>query len=404
MSIKTPWRLLCVLALLLLGSISVWAQDTDDDTDTSLPITEDVGYIVRSGDTLDGIGAIFDVSPTCIAEENDITNPAGLLVGDVLQIRISCPRYGEDPRDTGQQTVLIAREVSTFEDDCEGYRVQRNDSLDLIAFELDIAPLSLAAANDLVAPFTLEINQCLTVPEDAPSYEVVPALAGVNGTPLSEEDLQAGGGVGTYVIQPGDVLDLVAQELDVSLEALLIFNDIEDAAALTAGTVIFIPADAPAYGVFPAIGLDIPGTIYVINEDDTLDSIAEEFDVARIALEFTNDIEDDDDLEVGSTLIIPTNAPAFGEDDDFDPTNLLGQGGGGELYVVQPGETLDGIAAAFNIDTGCLLETNGITRANLTQPGTVLVIDLGCPEYTGAAIPSIEDSIIPADTDPDDDE
>ncbi|MEL6310466.1 MAG: LysM peptidoglycan-binding domain-containing protein, partial [Chloroflexota bacterium] len=376
--------------------MTVWAQD-DDDTDTSLPITEDVGYIIRVGDTLDSIGATFDVSPTCLAEENDITNPAGLFVGDVIQIRISCPRYNEDPRDNGVQIVTIPREVSTFEDDCEGYRVQRNDSLDLIAFELDIAPLAIAQANDLEIPYSLAINQCLEIPEDVPGYETVPALSSVNGTPISEADLESGGGVGTYVIQPNDVLDLVAQDLDVSLEAIIIFNDIENPATLTAGTVIFIPADAPAYGVFPAIGLDVSGSIYVIGEDDTIDSIAEEFDVARIAIEVANEIDSDSDLVPGETLTIPANAPAFGEDEDFDPSTLLGQGGGGELYVVQPRETLEGIAIALDVDLTCLLESNNITRPNLTQPGTVLVIDQTCPPYSDGSTPSVEDSIVPAD-------
>jgi len=395
------------LILLLSVGMTVWAQDDNDDTDGSLPITEDVGYIIRVGDTLDSIGATFDVSPICLAEENDITNPAGLLAGDVIQIRISCPRYNEDPNYNGTQIVTVPREVSTFEDECKGYRVQRNDSLDLIAFELDITFLSLAEANDLTPPYGLSINQCLVIPEDAPAYDdnTVPALVSVNGTPISTADLESGGAVGTYVIQPNDVLDLVAQELDVSLETLLTFNDIENPATLTPGTVIFIPADAPAYGVFPATGFDISGSIYVISENDTLDSIAEAFDVARIAIEAVNEIDSDSDLVAGETLTIPANVPAFGEDDDFDPAILLGQGGGAELYVVQPRETLEAIAIALDVDLTCLLDTNDITRPNLTQPGTTLVIDQTCPSYSDGSIPSVEDSIIPAeDADEDDEE
>lgn len=385
-----------VLILLLAGVVS--AQDDD----TSLPITEDVTYTVRPADTLDGIGAIFDVSPTCIAETNDITDVRTIRPGDELLITIECPLYGDDARDNVAQEVAIPREVVTFEDSCEGYRVQRNDSIDLIGFNLDVAPLSIAVANDLSAPYVLQINQCLDIPDNAPAYDTVPALTNVDGSRANADDIGTGGGSGQYIIQPRDTLDLVAQELDVSLQALLIFNDIEDSSELTAGTVIFIPADAPPYGVFPAI-VEPSGSLYVVAEGDTLESIAESFDIAQVALEVANEIDTDDQLVVGETITIPFDVPAFGEDDDFDPSVLLGQGGGGLTHVVQPRETIDGIAAFYDVDRQCLLDANNITRANLTQPGTVLSIDQNCPAYTGDGIPSVESAISPV-TDDDDDE
>jgi len=381
------------LGILMMG-ISVLAQDDDEPV---LPITEDVNYTVRPADTLDGIGAIFDVSPTCIAETNDITDVRTIRAGDVLLISIACPLYGDDARDLVFREVEIPREVVTFEDDCEGYRVQLNDSIDLIGFNLDVAPLSIAVANDLVEPYVLDINQCLTIPENAPPYDTVPALTTVTGAPVNADDIGTGGGAGQYVIQPQDTLDLVAQELDVSLQAIIIFNNIDNPMALTAGTVIFIPADAPPYGVYPAIGYDITSANYVVAEGDTLESIAESFDVAQIAIEVANEIDSDDELVVGEAIIVPLNVPTFGNDDDFNPDMLLGQGGGAEIHVVQPRETIDGIAAFYDVDTDCLLEANGITHPNLTQPGTALIIDRSCPLYTGEGIPSIERSVSPAD-------
>ncbi len=382
------------MILILLFTGIALAQDDD----TTLPITDDVIYTVRPADTLDGIGALFDVSPTCIAETNDITNPRTIRIGDELLITIECPLYGDDARDNVAREVTIPREVVTFEDSCEGYRVQRNDSIDLIGFDLDVAPLSIAVANDLQAPYVLQINQCLDIPDNAPAYDTVPALTNVDGSPANADDIGTGGGSGQYVIQPRDTLDLVAQELDVSLQSLLIFNDITNASALTAGTVIFIPADAPPYGVFPAI-VNVSGSLYVVAEGDTLESIAEAFDIAQVALEAANEIDTDDQLVVGETITIPFDVPAFGEDDDFDPSVLLGQGGGGLTHVVQPRETIDGIAAFYNVDTRCLLDANDITRAYLTQPGTVLVIDQNCPAYTGDGIPSVQSAITPVTDD-----
>lgn len=383
---------LIFLLIFMTGAV-VLAQDDN----SVLPITEDVNYTVRPADTLDGIGAVFDVSPSCLADINDITNVRTMRVGDTLLISVACPHYGDDPRDNVAQEALILRDVVEYEDDCEGYRARRNDSIDLIGFNLDVAPMSIAVANELEAPFVLQINQCLAIPDNAPSYDTFPALTTVNGNPVNADDLGSGGGTGQYVIQPNDSLDLVAQELDVSLQALLIFNDISNPSSLRAGMVIFIPSDAPPYGVYPAIGVDVSGSTYVVAEGDTLESIAEEFDIAQVALEVANEIDSDDQLVVGENITIPFNVPAFGEDDDFDPSILIGQGGGGEIHAVQPLETLDGIAATYNIDTQCLKDTNNITRGYLIQPGTPLVIDRNCSVYTGAGIPSVESSISPVD-------
>lgn len=384
-------RYIVSLLFLLILLIATVAQAQDDES--ILPITEDVNYTVRPADTLDGIGAVFDVSPSCLADTNDITDVRTMRVGDTLLVSVACPRYGDDARDNVAQEALIPRDVVEYEDECEGYRVQRNDSIDLIGFNLDVAPMSIAVANELEAPYVLDINQCLSVPENAPGYDTFPALITVNGNPVNADDLGTGGGTGQYVIQPNDSLDLVAQELDVSLQALLIFNDITHPASLTAGTVIFIPSDAPPYGVYPAIGIDVSGSTYVVAEGDTLESIAQEFDIAQVALEVANEIDSDDQLVVGENITIPFDVPAFGEDDDFDPSTLIGQGGGGEIHAVQPLETIDGIAANYNIDTQCLKDSNNITNGYLTQPGTPLVIDRNCPEYTGAGIPSLESSV-----------
>jgi LysM repeat protein len=383
-----------LLLLLCFSVLSAFAQEEDEGF--TLPISEDVNYTVRPADTLDGIGAIFDVSPTCIAEMNSITDVREIFVGTVLLISVACPRYGEDPRDNVAQEVLVQREVVTFVDDCTGYRVQRNDSIDLIAFNMGISAVSITEANELTPPYVLEVNQCLIIPEDAPAYGTFPALQTVDGQPLSG-DIGVGGAGTQYVIQPGDTLDEVAQELDVSLEAIMMANSVTDASSLTPGTVIFITADMPAYGVYPATTMNIPGQIYVVGEGDTLESIAQAYDVAVIALQTANDFESDADLVVGETILIPSNAPSFGQDADFDPASLLGQGGGGETYVVQPMDTLDEIAASYNVDTACLKEVNGIERAYLVQPGTVLVIDQNCPAYVGEGIPPLEESVESAD-------
>lgn len=383
-------RTLLLLAFCLaLMATAAFAQESADDN--PLPITEDVIYEVRPSDTLETIGALFDVSPNCIADQNDLTIPTTLEIGQPLLISVSCPRYGEDPRDEGTGTVRFPREVVTYEDECEGYRVRLNDSLETIGFALDVSVVSLQLANPDADPQNLIVNTCLEIPDDAPPYGVFPAL-----TSARADEGQGGGGGQTYVFQPGDTLDVIAQEFDVSVVSLQLANDIPNPQLVQPGTLIVIPANAPAYGVFPAVSYPVEGEIYTVQLGDTLGSIAEDFDVSLFALRTTNGIRSGTQVGVGRALLIPTNVPAFGADGEFDAEEL-GIGGGAQLHVVQPRETLDGIAAFYDVNTGCLAQRNGIERPAQVQPGSVLLVSSDCGPYVGEGVPALSDVITPAD-------
>lgn len=383
------YKSLVLLLLLACCTTVIFAQEETDES-SLLPITADVIYEIRPSDTLETIGALFDVSPSCIADQNELELPITLQIGQSLLISVSCPRYGDDPRDEGTGTVRFPREVVTYEDDCAGYRVRVNDSLETIGFALDISVVSLQLANEEVDPQNLIVNTCLTLPEDAPPYGVFPALIDARG-----EDGQGGGGGETYVFQPRDTLDVIAQEYNVSVVSLQLANSIINPQLVQPGTLIVIPDNAPAYGVFPAVSYPVNGQIYVVQAGDTLETIAEDFDVSLVALRAANGIRSGTVVGLGTALLIPTDVPAYGTDGEFD-LEELGIGGGNVLHVVQPGETLDIIAATYNVDTNCLASGNDIERPALLQPGTVLLVDSACDPYTGEGIPPLGDSIAPA--------
>lgn len=50
-------------------------------------------YIVKIGDTLDSIGAEFDVSPSCLGESNELVNPGRIFPGDEIALDPNCPPY-----------------------------------------------------------------------------------------------------------------------------------------------------------------------------------------------------------------------------------------------------------------------------------------------------------------------
>jgi LysM repeat protein len=233
-----------------VGAAAAFAQD-----DTPF-LDGEVSYTIQVADTLDKIGALFDVKVECIAELNAIENIHRIFPGDELIISDTCPRYG------GDDTVINPREDASP------------------AFGLQ----SGAAAEG-----------------------------------------QGGGGDQVWVVGINDTLDTIGQTLDVSVVALQVANEIEPGEAITVGQEIVIPADAPAYGLFPAL----------------------------------------------------TEPPADGQ----------GGGGDGEIYVVQPRDTLDLIGARLNVQIACVAEANELDNINEIFPGQALLIPGDCPEYDGASTP-----------------
>lgn len=286
-----------------------------------VPITEEVTYVVQARDTLDGIGAYFDVRVGCIRELNDLEISTILQPGLALRISPTCPAYD------GTQAVLDPR----------------------------------------------------------------------SNTPGAD------GEDGTYVVRPNDTLDTIGQALDVSVEGLIDANGIENPKALLAGQILIIPADIPAYGGVPALiyspgaaalldegvgAASVEGTTYVVQEGDTVPSIAESLDISVVVLRVANGLGVEPDIAVGTELFIPAEASAFGELPSDEELAALTEGTGAgaieaKTYVIQRNETLDGVGAMFNVDHYCLIERNGITNVRMISAGTLVVIPDDCGPYTG---------------------
>jgi len=371
-----------MLTILAINSGLSLGQST-----TTLPITQDVIYTVRSGDTLETIGALFDVSPTCLATINDIEAPQRLVIGDELLISVACPRYGEAPEDEGTLPVFAEREVVTFEDTCDGYRVRRGDTPDTIAQGFDVPVLALLRDNELEAGELLSAGQCLTIPADGLPYGATPALF----PPIPGELLS---------VDVAEDLDSIARRFNVSLDVLLEINGIDrDRRVIVPGMTIVIPAGAPEYGdnttpFAPSDPAAQTGFLYLV-ELETLDEIAQRFDVSLAALEAVNNVQPGRNVLPGTRILIPANAPVYGED-VFDAA-ALGQGGGstGEQHIVQPGETLSGIARFYDVETTCLATTNTLARPGQLLPGQVLIIPEDCPPFVDGPIPPLEQVIEP---------
>ena len=229
---------------------------------------------------------------------------------------------------------------------------------------------------------------------------------------LAQDDTaETGDGCPGYVIQLRDTLDVIGQNLNVSVVALQQANNLYKPADVRAGDCLIIPEDAPAYGVYPAldefaddsagIGGGVEGEPYVIQPRDTLDVIAQAYNISLVSLQYANNLFSVKDVKPGMTIIIPADAPPYGTypalDQFTDETAGAGGGVEGEVYVVQLRDSLDGIGARFNADVDCLASQNRLSKSDYIYAGLALVIPDDCGPYSGfdvvpAQLPATTDS------------
>lgn len=260
------------------------------------------------------------------------------------------------------------------------------------------------AAFGLLAAFTL-LTAALTQAQD-------PGTTGA-GTPQAAP--QTSGGATQYVVEQGDVLDLIAAKFNVSIDCLKAANNLPQPWRIFPGEVITIPGNCPAYtGTAPILGTpmgvtlpsELPGGVavnttmnmgsdgmvrqpgpgdqtYVVVQGDNLDTIARRYNVSLQSLFIANGRPHPQRLFIGVTLVIPGDAPAYGA------YPLLGDlptvGPNEQIYIIQPLDVLDLIAAAFDKQLVCIIERNALEHPNLIFPGEAVVIPNSCPPYDGVS-------------------
>ncbi len=256
-----PRNRLLVLVLLLVAVVGVGV---------GIVTAQESTYTVEYGDVLDVIAASMDMDADCIAENSRLDNPNELRPGDTLIFSPDCPPY--------DGLIPIVRETSAQDD--------------------------TGADED----------------------------AGQGGGGAAQTATTSGGSA--YVVQQGDVLDLIAAAHDVSVRCLAQANNLSNAGRIFPGDELVIDLDCPRYD----------GEAFVTNPREGVNDLS-----------------------------------------------ALGQGGGGggtRTYIVEVGDVLDLIAAQVNLSASCLAEANNLENPGRIFPGDEIVIDPGCPPYDGLALNS----------------
>jgi LysM repeat protein len=216
-------------------------------------------YTIEYGDVLDVIAAAYDVSVDCLAEASDITDPNQVRPGDTLVISAACPPYEglafvPNPRDEtegqgGGSVSLSGGDVS--------YTVRRGDVLDLIAAAFDVSVTCIADESGIADPNRINVGDELTISATCPPYDgeaFVPNPRGGDETEADSGDNDQGGGStvaaggdNTYLVQTGDVLDLIAASFDVSIQCTAEASGLDSPHEIFTGDVIVIDLTCPRY-------------------------------------------------------------------------------------------------------------------------------------------------------------
>lgn len=133
-----------------------------------------------------------------------------------------------------------------------------------------------------------------------------------------------------------------------------------------AGRCVGVVVALAAMGV-PTAQADV---VHTVAPGESLSSIAAIDAMSVDALAAANGLTTDAELLAGSTVVIPAQGDGASE-------SQAAPAGSGGSYVVRPGDTLSGIAAAEGMSTGQLADTNGIGVDSQLVAGTALTFGGG---------------------------
>src|SRR5579859_292043 len=216
------------------------------------------------------------------------------------------------------------------------------------------------------------------------------------------------GSATVHVVEAGETLSQIADNLRVDADGLARLNNLDDANFLVVGQSLKIPAGAVDG---PPLAAQAPRTV-TIADGDTLWSIAQQYSTTTAALVDANNLDDPDHLIAGAQLVLPAAAssprsvgaiPSPAADAPVaapKPTPASAPPAGAPPaakrtllvpYTVQAGETLTQIAHQFDVRPDAIAQASALDDPNRLSIGTVLKVPLPGHEHQVQAGETLRD-------------
>jgi LysM repeat protein len=240
------------------------------------------------------------------------------------------------------------------------YQIQAGDTFSSIAAKLGTTVAALEQANPSVNPNNLQVGQVIQLAQSA----------------------------STYTIIAGDTFSTIAAKLGTTVAALEAANPNVSPTDLQIGAQISIPSSSvpatsptPQPQPTPVVPTPTPTPVpstgtYIIQAGDTFTTIAAKLGTTVAALESANPSLTPTDLQVGASIIIPSNVPA-----PVTPTPTPSTSGAS--YTVKSGDTFTTIAATFSVTVAALEAANPTVNPNTLQIGQVINLPSGATSSQG---------------------
>jgi len=260
------------------------------------------------------------------------------------------------------------------------YTVRPGDSLWSIGAACGVSPATLRSLNASTLGRYLLPGQTLRLSPYTGSgaYAVAPNSGGATA---------ASYGSASYVVRPGDALDIIARRLNTLPAALAAANGLSNVNLIRVGQVLRWPVAgvyrsaaataAVARVTTSSSSAPASSSTYLVRPGDTLSGIALSRNLALGALAAANGITNGRLLRAGSVLRLPLsvgaaiaqNATAAAPATPAAATTTVLSSG---AYQVKPGDTLSGIALALGLTPGGLAQSNGLNLQMPIQVGQLL--------------------------------
>lgn len=177
------------------------------------------------------------------------------------------------------------------------------------------------------------------------------AQANLPGTEIAVDSPARKGWV-MYTVQPGDTLSQIARRYRVDARAIMYSSGLEGV-AIRPGQVLRIPLVEEA-----SDEARLPPRVrtYIVRRGDTVQSVANRFDLTVLGLVSANPgLPSLDRLEVGSTLYIPTGEP-------------------GLLVRLKQGETIQDLTSRFGLSVTEVARANDLNSPTDVQAGDLVLL------------------------------
>lgn len=208
------------------------------------------------------------------------------------------------------------------------------------------------------------------------SVAALPLAAPVVVAPVAEATVSAP----TYVVQSGDTLSGIALRFDTDVATLVRLNRLEDPDVVLAGTTLVLPT--------PVVRAPAPSpraVLYTVKAGDTIWDIAARTGTTVGALLAANQLDADARIRPGQVLALPTDAHLPSVPSTPRPKPAAPR----VVHVVQPGETVSGIALRYHISVAAIVKANKLGKGAAIMPGQKLVLPGARPRRTTAPRPPV---------------